>query len=133
MDRMICDHLVCQALGQTCELTYGEAPEGALDKHDDTPPDDRLEQLERVLAAIDVEALRIAIRAERARRQVAQLFEEIVMHEKYDLSLTHDPDQRRARDRKLLGRLRALTVDEAPPVTTTPASVRAPSRTPDAT
>jgi hypothetical protein len=129
---MICDHLVCQALGQTCELTYGEAPEGALDKHDDAPPDDRLEQFERELVAIDADALRIAIRAERARRQVARLFEDIVMHEKYDLSLTHDPEQRRARERRLIGRLRALTVEQDPDVPPTTASMRAPSRTPDA-
>jgi hypothetical protein len=131
---MICDHLVCQALGQSCELTYGEAPEGALDKHDDAPPDERLEQFERELAAIDVDALRIVIRAERARRQIARLFEEVVLHEKYDLSLTHDPEQRRTRERSLIGRLRALTVDPPPDVTParTTASVRAPSRTPDA-
>jgi hypothetical protein len=130
---MICDHLVCQALGQTCELTYGESPEGSLDKHDDAPPDARLEQFERELAAIDVDALRIVIRAERARRKVAQLFEDIVMHEKYELSLTHDARQRRARDSKLLGKLRALTVDPAPDVLPTTASARAPLRTPGAT
>jgi hypothetical protein len=129
---MICDHLVCQALGQTCELNYGEAPVGALDKHDDAPPDDRLEQFERELAAIDVDALRIAIRAERARRQVARLFEDIVMHEKYDLSLTHDPEQRRARERQLIGRLRALTVAPTATAPQPTASVRAPARTPDA-
>src|ERR1700733_1034569 len=130
---MICDHLVCQVLGQSCELTYGESPVGSLDKHDDAPPDERLEQFERELAAIDVDALRIVIRAERARRKVAQLFEDIVMHEKYELSLTHDPEQRRARDSKLIGKLRALTVDLAPDVLPTTASVRAPLRTPDAT
>src|SRR5580692_6928647 len=101
---MICDHLVCQALGQTCELTYGEAPVGALDKHDDAPPDARLELFERELAAIDVDALRIIIRAERARRLVTQLFDDIVMHEKYDLAATHDPEQRRAREAKLIGK-----------------------------
>ncbi|HEX4449316.1 MAG TPA: hypothetical protein VH143_00545 [Kofleriaceae bacterium] len=130
---MICDHLVCQALGQSCELTYGEAPEGSLDKHEDAPPEERLEQLERELAAIDIDALRMAIRAERARRKVAQLFEDIVMHEKYELSLTHDADQRRVRDSKLLGKLRALTVDPAPDVPPVTASMRAPLRTPDAT
>ncbi|HEY1546725.1 MAG TPA: hypothetical protein VGG28_02840 [Kofleriaceae bacterium] len=128
---MICDHLVCQALGQSCELTYGEAPDGALDKHDDAPPDDRLAQFERELAAIDVDALRIIIRAERARRQVARLFEDVVLHEKYDLSSTHDAEQRRTRERKLIGRLRALTVDEAPEVPPTTASAPMPSRTPD--
>jgi hypothetical protein len=129
---MICDHLVCQALGQTCELIYGDAPEGALDKHDDAPPGERRERFERELAAIDVDALRITIRAERARRQITRLFEDVVMHEKYDLSLTHDPEQRRARERALIGRLRALTVDPTPSVPQTTASARAPSRTPDA-
>src|SRR5580692_870671 len=72
---MICDHLLCRALGSTCELGYGEPAEGVFDKHEDAPPDERLDQLEHDLAAIDLDALRIAIRAEQARRACQALLQ----------------------------------------------------------
>ena len=108
---MACDHLVCHALGTTCELTYGTGMEGALDKHDDAPPDERIKAFERDLAAVDLDALRALIRGERARRAVRLLFDDVVLHEKYDLSLTHDADQRAEREALLVGRLKAIKVE----------------------
>jgi hypothetical protein len=107
---MICDHLVCRALGATCELSYGEAPESAFDKHAEAPPADRLERLERELSAIDFDALRIVIRAEQARRACRRLLDEIVECEKYELALTHDPAMRHRRESKLLERIKALRI-----------------------
>jgi|SRR6185503_11603665 NADH/NAD ratio-sensing transcriptional regulator Rex len=107
---MICDHLVCQSLGATCLLVYGDAPDGVFDKHDDTPPAERLDELEHDLAELDVEALRLTIRAERARRACQHLVEGVAQREIYELAHTHDPDQRARREAKLLARLRALRV-----------------------
>jgi|HubBroStandDraft_6_1064221.scaffolds.fasta_scaffold59168_6 hypothetical protein len=107
---MICDHLLCRALGSTCELAYGEPAEGVFDKHEDAPPDERLDQLEHDLAAIDLDALRIAIRADQARRACQAVLEGIVQHEMYELSRTHDPEQRARREAKLLARIKALRI-----------------------
>jgi hypothetical protein len=107
---MSCDHLLCQAIGSTCLLAYGDAIEGVFDKHDDAPPPDRLDELEHDLAELDIEALRLAIRAERARRACQHLLESVAQREIYELSHTHDPEQRARREAKLLARLRALRV-----------------------
>ena len=68
LHRMSCDHLVCHALGSTCLLAYGDAPPGTTDHDEDSPPEPMLDELEHDLAAIDLDALRLAVRAEEARR-----------------------------------------------------------------
>lgn len=107
---MSCDHLLCQAVGSSCELEYGISPEGVFDKFSESPPEERLAQLERELAAIDLEALRTVVRAEHARRVCKQILEEIVEREKYELGQTHDPRVRARRETKLLARVRALRI-----------------------
>jgi hypothetical protein len=107
---MSCDHLVCRALGASCLLAYGDAPEGVFDQDHDSPPKPMLDQLEHELAAIDLDALRLAVRAEEARRACRSLVEGLVQHELYELSHTHDRDARARRETKLLARIKALKI-----------------------
>lgn len=110
LHRMSCDHLVCHALGSTCLLAYGDAPTGTTDRDDDSPPEPMLDELERDLAAIDLDALRLAIRAEEARRACRSMIDGLVQHEIYELSHTHDHEARARREAKLLGRIKALKI-----------------------